>query len=144
MAFADIAAVHAIENATVIGAWSEKLFSDCIKVGYDCWVMIIDNQIAGYGILNYAANEAHILNLVIAPAYQRQGNGKKLLQHLLNTAKVQNSEEVYLEVRVSNTPAINLYKQFDFIEIGMRKNYYPADATGRPAEDAITMTLSLW
>lgn len=144
MTFADVPAVYAIEKAVAVGPWTEKLFSDCIKVGYDCWVIIDGEQIMGYGILSYAANEAHILQLAIHPEYHRHGLGQKLLQHLLNMAKIHGGNEVFLEVRDSNTPAISLYKKYNFVEIGIRKGYYPGIAEGQPKQDAITMALPLW
>lgn len=144
MTLEDVPVVHAIEQTVMQGPWSEKLFADCIRVGYECWVVVEETKFIGYAILSYAANEAHILNFVIAPEFQRQGYGQLLLNHIIQSAKVQDAEELFLEVRVSNEAAINLYKKNNFIEIGMRRGYYPSDNLGNPAEDAITMTLSLW
>lgn len=144
MTMSDISTVHAIETRVAIGPWSEKLFADCINVGYECWVLVDDQQVMGYGILSYGPHEAHILQLAIDPDYHRQGLGQKLLQHLLSMAKLHGSEEIFLEVRQSNQAAINLYKKYNFVEVGVRKDYYPADDYGQTKEDAITMALPLW
>ncbi len=144
MASADIPAVYAIEATVAVGPWSEKLFADCIRVGYECWVLVDDEQIIGYGILSYSANEAHVLQLAIHPNHQKCGLGQKLLQHLLNMAKIHGSDEIFLEVRESNIPAINLYKKYSFVEVGIRKGYYPAEVEGQSKQDAITMALPLW
>lgn len=141
---ADIPAVHAIEVAVAVGPWSEKLFADCLRVGYECWVLVDGEQVMGYGILSYSANEAHVLQLAIHPEHHRCGLGQKLLQHLLNMAKVHGADEIFLEVRESNTSAINLYKKYNFVEVGIRKGYYPAESEGLPKQDAITMALPLW
>jgi ribosomal-protein-alanine N-acetyltransferase len=143
MTAADTGAVYAIEQVVSLAPWSEKLFSDCIEVGYECWVLLEDKIIIGFGILSYAANEAHILNLAIEPSKQHQGHGQKVLQHLLEMAKIHGSEEIFLEVRESNSVAQELYKKFNFVEIGIRKGYYES-VNGAEREDALTFALPLW
>lgn len=141
----DLAAVCIIDQAVDIAPWSEKVFNDCIVVGYECYVFLNDLVVVGFGILSYGAKEAHILKVAIAPQYQRLGFGCSMLQHLINVAKVYGSEEIFLEVRISNSAAINLYKKYNFAEIGVRKGYYPGnELNGYHAEDAITMSLPLW
>lgn len=144
MTIADVPAVYAIEQAVASGPWGEQLFLDCLKVGYACWVLVDDIEVTGYAIVSYAANEAHILQFAIHPNYHRHGLGKKLLQHLLTTAKIHGADEMFLEVRQSNIAAMALYKKYSFVEIGVRKGYYPADIEGNPKEDAIMMALPLW
>ncbi len=144
MILADVPAVYAIEAAVAVGPWSEKLFADCIRVGYECWVLVDGNQVMGYGILSYSANESHILQLAIHPEHHHLGLGQKLLQHLLNMAKIHGAEEIFLEVCESNIPAIKLYKKYNFVEVGIRKGYYQAATEGQPKQDAITMALPLW
>ena len=68
-----------------------------------------------------------------------KGLAKAMLTHLLGVVKAANGENVFLEVRQSNLAAIHLYTAFDFVETGVRKNYYPSEF-GR--EDAILMALS--
>lgn len=144
MTFADVPAVYAIEAAVAFAPWSEKLFADCIRVGYECWVLVDGDQIMGYGILSYSANEAHVLQLAIHQEHHHCGLGQKLLQYLINMAKIHGATEIFLEVRESNIAAINLYKKYHFVEIGIRKGYYQAAAEGQPKQDAITMALPLW
>lgn len=144
MTTADIASVVAIDQLVTISPWNEKLYADCLGVGYDCWVLTEDKQVIGFGILSSAAAEAHILNLAILPAKQRQGLGQKMLQHLLEIAKMQGAEEIFLEVRPSNLPAIALYTKFNFVEVGIRKGYYPAVEGQAEQEDALTLALPLW
>lgn len=144
MTLEDVSAVHAIEQAVAPGPWGEQLFIDCLNVGYDCWVLVDDQEITGYGILSYAANEAHVLQFAIHPSYHRCGLGQKLLQHLLTTAKIRGADEMFLEVRQSNIAAINLYKKYSFVEVGVRKGYYSDETGGKPREDGLTMALPLW
>ncbi len=136
---ADVESVMGIEQEVVDFPWTYSIFSDCIKVGYGCWVLEDGEEVVGYGLLSVAAAEGHILNLVIKPDRQHQGLGRRLLMHLVEQAKKLNTKSVYLEVRRSNDIAYDLYIKTGFIVIGERKDYYPA-LDGR--EDALVLELS--
>ena len=82
----------------------------------------------------WPAREAHILNLCIHPELQRRGYGRQLLHALCLRAEALGVERAFLEVRPSNSAAINLYCSAGFEQIGVRPSYYQADG-GR--EDAV-------
>ena len=134
MAYGDLQQVLDIEQSAYSHPWTIGIFRDCIRVGYDCWVYMQGDRIAGYGILMLAAGEAHILNICVAPTCQGRGLGRRILRFLLRQCARQNIDMVILEVRRSNTLAARLYQSEGFHELGVRKDYYPAD-NGR--EDAI-------
>jgi ribosomal-protein-alanine N-acetyltransferase len=134
----DLDTVSALENASYEFPWSEGIFSDCVKAGHPCWVLCVDEAIAGYGILSMGAGEAHVLNLCIGPDWRGRGLGRHLLGRLLDIARWNGAERVFLEVRPSNPLAKTLYESVGFREIGRRPRYYPA-RHGR--EDAIVMAL---
>ncbi|MFW2374467.1 MAG: ribosomal protein S18-alanine N-acetyltransferase [Gammaproteobacteria bacterium] len=136
----DVPRVMEIESEAYAHPWTEGIFQDCIRVGYSCWVYEIETQIQAYALISIAANEAHILNICVAKQYQGQGFGKKLLYKILDVAEQSDVDSVFLEVRSSNTVAIQLYEQEGFNRIGLRKAYYPADE-GR--EDAIVFARAL-
>ena len=142
---ADVAAVVVIEKESSIEPWSEKLFCDCIMVGYNCWVLEnnLGNcpEIIGFGLLSCAVGEAHILNVVVGSKWRHQGLGKRMMKHLINIARELKADIVYLETRESNLIARELYKKLSFVEIGIRKGYYPTVGDGR--EDAVTLALGL-
>jgi len=131
----DVADIMMIEQQIYEHPWTEGIFRDCIRVGYHGWVYEVENRIQAYGLISVAANEAHILNLCVAPAFQGQGLGKKMLCRLMDTAEALNVKSVFLEVRASNDAAINLYDSGGFNQLGVRKDYYPEDTNGR--EDAL-------
>jgi ribosomal-protein-alanine N-acetyltransferase len=81
-----------------------------------------------------------LLNLCIDPEYAGQGFGRFLLKEMIRRALERKCMMFFLEVRVSNTHAINLYFSEGFNEVGIRPNYYPA---GNGREDAMLMTLDL-
>lgn len=136
----DLATVSAMENLSYDFPWSVGIFSDCVKAGHPCWVLCVDAEIAGYGILSMGAGEAHVLNLCIGPNYRGRGLGRHLLGRLLDIARWNGAELVFLEVRPSNPLAKALYESVGFSEIGRRPRYYPAHS-GR--EDAIVMALNV-
>ncbi|BFH73286.1 ribosomal protein S18-alanine N-acetyltransferase [Sulfurisphaera javensis] len=114
------------------------------------YVAEVDGQIVGYimpriewGFSNLKqlpslVKKGHVVSIAVLEPYRRMGIGTALLQASLKAMKeVYGAEEVYLEVRVSNTPAINLYKKLGFKEVKILKHYY-ADG-----EDAYLMAAPL-
>ncbi|AHC50945.1 N-acetyltransferase [Sulfolobus acidocaldarius SUSAZ] len=82
--------------------------------------------------------KGHIVSIAVLEPFRKIGVGTSLLQNSLRAMKdTYNAEEVYLEVRVTNYPAISLYKKFNFKEVKLLKHYY-ADG-----EDAYLMAAPL-
>ncbi|MDD5461760.1 MAG: ribosomal protein S18-alanine N-acetyltransferase [Methylococcales bacterium] len=140
MTHADLHTVLEIERKNYQFPWEEDIFTDCFKAGYSCWVCEFQGKVLGYSLLSIAVGEAHILNISVDPAEQKQGVGRKMLEHLIEVARGR-AETVFLEVRPTNTAAIALYEDVGFNEIGIRKGYYPAE-NGR--EDALMLALQLF
>ena len=140
MTHADLPAVMDIEIKNYAFPWSEDIFRDCFKAGYRCWVCEAQDKVLGYSLLSLAVGEAHILNVSVDPAEQKQGIGRKMMENAIDYARGR-AETVFLEVRPSNTHAIALYEDLGFNEIGIRKGYYPTE-NGR--EDAIMLALQLF
>jgi len=136
----DLAQIAEIETAAYAFPWSRGIFRDCFSAGYQSWVLARGARIIGYGILSIAAQEAHLLNLCIAPSEQGLGHGRRLLRRMLDLARWHEAQRVFLEVRPSNQRAIALYEHAGFNEIGRRPGYYPAH---RGREDAMVMALEL-
>lgn len=136
----DLDAIMIIEPQIYPHPWTRGNFSDSINSGYSAWVLLLNEKIIGYALLMMVLDEAHLLNLSIAGAYQKQGLGRYLLEHMLQIAKNHQATNMFLEVRPSNISAIALYENTGFNEMAIRRNYYPA-ANGR--EDAVLMGLAL-
>jgi ribosomal-protein-alanine N-acetyltransferase len=136
----DLPTVSALEHLSYEFPWAAGIFTDCVKAGHPCWVLCLDEAVVGYGMLSTGAGEAHLLNVCIAPEHRGRGLGRHLLGRLLDVARWNGAERVYLEVRPSNPLAKTLYESVGFHQIGRRPRYYPARG-GR--EDAIVMALEL-
>ena len=137
MRMSDIDLVVKNEKAAYPFPWSRRIFTDCIRAGYQCWVMANKKTIVAHGVLSVAIGESHLLTLCVHPSVQREGYGRKVLSLLLERAKNLKAEVCFLEVRRSNSGAISLYKSMGFSVVSERKNYYP---NGGNNEDALIMT----
>jgi [ribosomal protein S18]-alanine N-acetyltransferase len=136
----DLESVLEVERLAYDYPWTPGNFRDCLTAGYCCWLSPQGGEVAGYGVMSVAVQEAHILNLCVHPRRQGGGLGRWMLGRLLELAREHHAETAFLEVRVSNQAALRLYRALGFNEIGLRKNYYPAGA-GR--EDALMLALEL-
>ncbi len=136
----DLNAVLAIEEASYEFPWTRGIFYDCLHVGYNCWVYEENGRVLAYGVMSIGGGEAHVLTVVVQKESRGRDLGRQMMKHLLLTARKHKVETVLLEVRPSNTVAVNLYESLGFSEIGIRKGYYP-DKKGR--EDALVMGLDL-
>ena len=101
-------------------------------------VSSLDAVLAGFLVARHLGAEWELENIVVAPAWQRQGVGARLLEELLRRARGSGSESVHLEVRESNREARAFYEKYGFQESGRRRSYYV-----QPAEDAVLYRLSL-
>lgn len=140
MLSADIDGVMQVEKSAYPFPWTKGIFSDCMRVGYDCLVAQLDQQLIAHAVLSSGVGESHILNLTVGSDFQGQGIGRQLLLHLIDLSRLRGSDIILLEVRPSNKAAIQLYDSAGFNEIGCRKAYYPVP-DGK--EDALVLALQL-
>ena len=140
MRAADLDHVVAVERSIYSHPWTLGNFRDSLHAGYSCWVMEERRELIGYGVLMIGVGEAHLLNLSIGQAWQRRGLGRTLLQHFVDLAARFGAARMLLEVRPSNAAARALYARAGFLELSVRRGYYPAEG-GR--EDAILMGLDV-
>lgn len=121
--------------------WSEPHWRAQIEqprnrlLGIDC-----DAQLVGYALFSTVLDEAELLQIAIDPAWRRQGLAQRLLQQAQTELAAAGIVRLLLEVRLSNQPAVQLYRRLGFSEDGRRRDYYPT-ATGR--EDALLMSCPL-
>ena len=140
MRASDIDRIMEIEAVIYTHPWTRGNFEDSMRVGYSCWVIDSGGVVTGYGVLMIGVREAHLLNLSIAPEWQRRGLGRTLLEHFVRIGRDSDAQQMFLEVRPSNTSARRMYADYGFRDVSVRRGYYPA-AGGR--EDAILMGLML-
>lgn len=162
MSLQDVSAVAEIEKMCFSLPWSEQSLADSVqredtlflvceetvleKSNHSILVNEEENEksgsvmknIVGYIGMYLSFDEGDITNVAVAPSYRKKGYGEAIVSRAIEIAKEKQLEMILLEVRVSNTPAISLYKKMGFEEIGMRKKFYE-----HPVEDAMIMQCRL-
>lgn len=137
----DLATVVAIERAAYEFPWTHGNFADSLASGHSAWTLRDGGlQMAAYAVVMHAVDEAHLLNLTVAPVVQRRGFGWRMLDFMAENARGYGARTMLLEVRPSNPSAQRMYIRYGFERIGVRRGYYPA-RHGR--EDAIVMRVAL-
>ena len=140
--------VARVEHSAYKHPWTMGNFSDSLHSGYMAQLLTAGTapsaSLIGYFVAMKGVDETHLLNLTVAPAYQRQGWARVMLDALAVWSRGQNAQWLWLEVRASNGHAKAVYQHCGFREVGLRKGYYPAGGTLlNPREDAIVMSLKL-
>ena len=93
-----------------------------------------DNKVVGFLGAWTILDESHITTIAVSPEFKRQHIGESLLLSFIEESYSKFVKYITLEVRVSNEPAINLYKKYSFKSLGTRKGYYQDNN-----EDALIM-----
>ena len=139
LATKDVAYVAALEAHIHMAPWTPDNFREALAAGYSARVGEREGRIVAYGVLMLAPGEAQLLNLSVVPDARRGGLGSELLAQFLADARRLGAEQVFLEVRASNAPAIALYERAGFESVARRESYYPAGSHDAPREDALVM-----
>ena len=134
-------AVLAIERQAYSHPWSQRNFADTLAAGHQAQCLLGGDELIGYFVAMQGVDEVHLLNLTVAPAHQRLGWARVMLDALAIWARGQGAGWLWLEVRASNERAQHVYAQRGFARVGRRKAYYPDSAQAR--EDAVVMSLRL-
>ena len=131
----DILRILEIEQEANSPPWTHgSLLSELYKDD-SCFVVAVDASIiVGFAILSHIGDDGELLKIAVDKSSRRCGVGDLLIVSVLEFAKENTFKSVFLEVRKSNTPAINLYKKHGFKNIRIRKDYYDS-----PVEDALIM-----
>lgn len=141
-------AVVQLEKSAYEHPWSLGNFTDSLNAGYQAELLTggsaPEAQLLGYFVAMKGVDEVHLLNITVAPAYQRQGWARVMLDALAIWARGQGAQWLWLEVRVSNARAQLVYERYGFRQVGLRRHYYPAGSHGSQVrEDAVVMSLAL-
>lgn len=136
----DLPAVLEIEHAAQLTPWTRNHFLDCLgNDHYLCQVVEAAGQPVAFLISSRILDETHVLNIAVAPARQRQGLARGLLEQAIQVAQQDAMSVIYLEVRESNKSARALYESLGFTVSGIRKNYYRRGDDHDGHEDAVLM-----
>ena len=144
MKLSDVPQAVQIEQSSFSRPWSEKSFSDAVA-DTNAVFLVADEHVVNSGgdeadiVVGYigmylSPPEGEISNVAVAEVFRGGGVGGALMAAMQEQAVMRGIDQIYLEVRCSNIPAICLYEKAGFEEIGVRRDFYDL-----PREDAKLM-----
>lgn len=95
-------------------------------------------MVAGFAVASLLPPEAELESIAVSLALQRRGLALQLFRALVDGFRLARIDEVLLELRASNRPALGLYRTLGFVDAGRRSRYYQ-----EPVEDAVLLRLGL-
>ncbi len=135
MTYDDLEEVTRLERLCFSDPWNKKCFEEELEHLFSIPLVVrSDHKITAYTCLWHVEDQMEIANFAVSPEFRRKGIGRRLMEEVLSEAQKRGCISVILSVRESNLPALILYKEFGYTEVGRRKRYYRL-----PIEDAIIM-----
>lgn len=133
MTTADVAAVAELETRAFDDPWPPAAFFEELALpGRHYSVVEESRHVVAYGGVMHVEEDAHIMTIAVDPPVANRRIGTRLMLALVEGAVARGARNLTLEVRVSNEPALALYRRFGFAAAGLRPRYYPD-------EDALVM-----
>lgn len=131
----DLETVLTIERDSYPDPWGEESFRFLMMQEKGIALVGAFQYPVGYAFGRVSADEAELLNLAVSRQYRKRNVGRFILAEFLRRCWRLGAENVYLEVRVHNAGAVQLYRTTGFSIVGRRKEYY------QDGEDAFIMKL---
>jgi [ribosomal protein S18]-alanine N-acetyltransferase len=133
----DLSAIEDIERDSYATPWSRSMFAGELSKASSVCLGAFDEEtgeLIGYLIVSRYVDAWHVMNIAVDPNVRRAGVATALLRRLFELTSGDGRRGYTLEVRVSNTGAINLYERLGFQPRGIRRGYYTDNR-----EDALIM-----
>jgi ribosomal-protein-alanine N-acetyltransferase len=133
--------IHRLETKIFTDPWSKKMIKNEFNNKLTLIIGVVNaknKELVGYSFLFNIFDEIHINNIAVKKDFRNKGLGKKQLDFIISYGIENNFNRITLEVRESNTPAIYLYKSYNFKLLSRRKDYYT-----NPNEDALVLVKNL-
>ena len=127
--------VAELETMCFSDPWSVQSVASEVNNPLSLWLVAVENErVVGYVGSQTVLGETDMMNVAVHPQHRRCGIARMLIETLVSALKERESHCLTLEVRASNEPAISLYAELGFMEVGRRRNYYR-----NPKEDALIL-----
>ncbi len=139
LGLADLRAIEEIERRSYPTPWSRSMFAgELAKPSSICLGAFgaegEDGELCGYLIVSRYVDAWHVMNVAVDPDHRGRGIATMLIERLFEVTADDVRRGYTLEVRVSNTTAIELYERLGFQARGVRRGYYTDNR-----EDALIM-----
>ena len=141
----DPPALAALEAECHTHPWSESQFQEEVAFGLPNVLLVLRcavseaerwRGIRAYSVYRVVIDEMHILNVAVAPGWQRRGLARWILGFSMGKAARSGARRALLEVRRGNRKALSLYESLGFVQVGLRSDYY-----SDPSEHAVVLAL---
>jgi ribosomal-protein-alanine acetyltransferase len=133
MEAADLAETAELERICFSDAWSEHILTDLLDSSMDAAYVLEDkNRIIGFVNARAIGDEGELLRIEIMPERRGEKLSRILMDRAMAYFKNHGVQDVTLEVRSQNIPAIALYEKYGFAKEGQRREYYH-----NPPDDAL-------
>ncbi len=136
----DLTRVMEIERVSYTMPWTESTFRGLLRRA-DADLLVAETAegaLAGYAVAWAVLDQGELGNIAVAPEWRHRGIAHRLLDAMIRREQERGVKELFLEVRVSNSNARQLYLSYGFRDVGRRRNYYL-----EPVEDALVMRKDL-
>lgn len=120
-------------------AWSQTLIAEDYRYGGKRYrVVEVGGELVAYAVYGYDGDAFHLMNIAVTTQARGEGHGRVLMEDFLVQARAERARDAWLEVAVTNVPALGLYRAYGFKDVRIRARYYqPEDV------DAIVMRLEV-
>ncbi len=132
----DLDDIYELDVQTFAMPWSKEALSYDILENDNAFVIVAEyeGEFAGYADIWTVLDEADLNSIAVRVDFRRKGIGDAIMLAMTEILSANGVATINLEVRVSNMPAIKLYKKYGFNECGVRPGYYLDNG-----EDALIM-----
>lgn len=132
----DLDDIYELDVQTFAMPWSKEALSYDILENDNAFVIVAEyeGEFAGYADIWTVLDEADLYSIAVRVDFRRKGIGDAIMLAMTEMLSANGVATINLEVRVSNMPAIKLYKKYGFNECGVRPGYYLDNG-----EDALIM-----
>lgn len=132
----DLDDIYELDVQTFAMPWSKEALSYDILENDNAFVIVAEyeGEFAGYADIWTVLDEADLNSIAVRVDFRRKGIGDAIMLAMIEMLSANGVATINLEVRVSNMPAIKLYKKYGFNECGVRPGYYLDNG-----EDALIM-----
>lgn len=125
MTLEDFAQIKNILNSDFDDFWNSDILKNELMAENRSYIVAKQNgEIVGFAGVMQNSSEIEMMNIVVKKNCRGKGIGKLLLQKIIENAKNDGAQEIFLEVNENNKIARQLYQYAGFTEVGKRKNYY--------------------
>ena len=120
----DVDLCYELDSRT-ISLWSRNQWANELnKKEIQIFGLLLSNLLIGVCAYHVVLDEAHINFFAVNQKYRKKGYGSHLMNHLLKECEKSNINKIFLEVSHTNIIAEKFYSRFDFLTVGIRRNYY--------------------